>query len=164
MNNSGTKIQRGLFVTLLMAVFPLKAGADDAKINIETSRILKPVILNAKQQFNEIERIPFSISEIHRDTIAKAGVSETRSLVRQIPNVNYSDSGLLFANTITMRGGGSSSALIFPSVNYYVDGVPIPTRMFDMPFGDVEKIAIFRGPQGTTGGLNSQAGSINIDS
>lgn len=61
-----------------------------------------------------------------------------------------------------MRGVGSSSALIFPSVNYYVDGVPIPTRMFDMPFGDIEKIAILRGPQGTTGGLNSQAGFIDI--
>lgn len=89
-------------------------------------------------------------------------MNNTRSLVQQIPNVNYSDSGLLFANTITMHGVGLSSALIFPLVNYDVDGIPIPTRIFDMPFGDVEKIDISRDPQGTTGGLNSQAGSVNI--
>ncbi|MBN8930466.1 MAG: TonB-dependent receptor [Rhizobium pusense] len=61
-----------------------------------------------------------------------------------------------------MRGIGSSSALISPSVNYYIDGVPVPARMFDMPFASVERIEVLRGPQGTHFGLNSQAGAVSI--
>lgn len=87
---------------MLIAGLSFEAGADEAKINIETSRLLEPVILNSKQRFNEIEKIPFSVSEIRHDTIVKTdvNVNDTRFLVRQTPNVNYSDSGLLFANTI----------------------------------------------------------------
>ncbi len=105
---------------------------------------------------------PLARTIINHQELQQAQISDTKSLVPHIPNLNFSDFGLSFANTINMRGVGSSSALIAPSVKYYVDGVPLPARMFDMPFGYIEKIEVLRGPQGNNGGLNAQAGAINI--
>lgn len=45
----------------------------------------------------------------------------------------------------TIRGIGSSSALISPSITDHIDGVPLPPRAFDIRFLDLSRLEVLRG-------------------
>lgn len=137
------------------------ANAQQAADDGETT-VLETITVTARNIEEEARNVPFSLSPRQGDALRAEDVDDTQSLARGVPGFNHADSGLPFSNLVNIRGIGSSSALISPSVNYYVDGVPVPARMFDMPFGSVERIEVLRGPQGTHFGLNSQAGAVSI--
>lgn len=125
--------------------------------------ILLPAIIVSARKFEEpLQTVPFSLETFSSDQLIDANIEQTADLSRWVPNFNFSDNGLTFANMLNIRGIGSSSALIAPSINYYVDGVPVPVRVFDQRFLDVNSIDVLRGPQGTLFGLNSQAGAVVI--
>ncbi|QGZ36644.1 TonB-dependent receptor [Stappia indica] len=123
---------------------------------------LKPIVVEARKFEEPIREVPFSVDALPAEEIEAARIRNTADLVGRVPNFNFADTGLSFANTLNIRGIGSSSALISPSVNYYVDGVPLPARVFDQRFMDVRSIEVLKGPQGTLFGLNSQAGAVVV--
>lgn len=170
---------KDLTCTLLLAALAVSAPAtskaqdspagDDAlsatdlsAIDFEGTTRLETIVVNARKFDEPIRQVPFSVDALPAEEIKSAGIKNTADLVGRVPNFNFSDSGLTFANMLNIRGIGSSSALISPSVNYYVDGIPLPARVFDQRFMDVRSIEILRGPQGTLFGLNSQAGAVVI--
>lgn len=124
--------------------------------------LLSPVIVTARQIEEPLREVPFGVTVISRERMETSGIEDTESLYRYVPGFNYTDSGLPEANLLNMRGIGSSSTFLAPSVTYYIDGVPIPQRAFDQRLLDVERIEVLRGPQGTLFGQNSQAGAVNI--
>ncbi|MCD4512160.1 TonB-dependent receptor [Brucella pseudogrignonensis] len=140
------------------ALFMASAGNAEDKDAV----VLETITVTARNIEEEAKDVPFSLSVKQGNALRAQDIDDSQSLARNVPGFNHADSGLPFSNLINIRGIGSSSALISPSVNYYIDGVPVPARMFDMPFGNVERVEILRGPQGTHFGLNSQAGAVNI--
>lgn len=123
---------------------------------------LDTITVTARQFEEPLKEVPFGISLLTGDQIEKLGIKETADFYRSVPNFNYTDSGLPEANLLNIRGIGSSSTFLSPSVTYYIDGVPISQRAFDQQFLDVARIEVLKGPQGTLFGQNSQAGAINI--
>jgi len=123
---------------------------------------LEPVTVTARTGEEDIRQVPFGITAVTRAELDAGQIRSTETLARTVPNFNFTNSGLPFANLLNIRGIGSSSAIIAPSVTYYVDGIPVPTRVFDQRFLDVSRIEVLRGPQGTLFGLNAQAGAVSI--
>lgn len=152
-------------LTTLQAIIALyltvPAEAQQAE-NDHNTTVLETITVTARNIEEDTKNVPFSLSVRQDAELRAQDIDNTQALARGVPGFNHADSGLPFSNLVNMRGIGSSSALISPSVNYYVDGVPVPARMFDMPFGNVERIEVMRGPQGTHFGLNSQAGAVSI--
>ena len=124
--------------------------------------LLDPITVTARRVQEPIRTVPFGISAVQSEALRDQRIEETRDLFRVIPNFNYSDVGVAQSNVVNMRGIGSSSTFLSPSVTYYIDGVPVPSRAFDQQFLDVERIEVLRGPQGTLFGQNSQAGAVSI--
>lgn len=144
-------------------IAPIDLSAVDLSgIDLAGATRLDTIVVNARKFEEPIREVPFSVEALPAEEIAAAGIKDTADLVGRVPNFNFADSGLTFANTLNIRGIGSSSALISPSVNYYVDGVPLPARVFDQRFMDVRSIEVLKGPQGTLFGLNSQAGAVVV--
>lgn len=123
---------------------------------------LPPVTVTARKIKEEIQKAPLSVTAKTDMDLEDEHLQKTQELARWIPNFNFSDSGIPFANLLNIRGIGSSSALISPSVIYYIDDLPVPTRIFDQRFSDVSQVEVLRGPQGVLFGLNAQAGVVSI--
>ncbi len=126
-----------------------------------------PVVMDAltvtARRFEEpIQKVPFSVTAVTGEALRDQNIRDSRDLYRSIPNFNFTDSGIPEANLLNIRGVGSSSALISPSVTYYLDGVPLPQRAFDIRFLDLSRVEVLRGPQGTLFGQNSQAGAVSL--
>lgn len=146
--------------TFLLSATSVYAQSTDEEI--DNTITLDTITVTARQFEEPLKEVPFGISVVSDEQIEHARISATKDLYRSIPNFNYADSGLPEANIMNMRGIGSSSTFLSPSVTYYIDGVPISQRAFDQQFMDISRIEVLKGPQGTLFGQNSQAGAINI--
>jgi iron complex outermembrane recepter protein len=101
------------------------------------------------------------------DRIAARGVSDFEGLVEQIPGVSITaDYGGAASKVISIRGVGGSDDYRpngSPSVAMHVDNIYQSSNAFlAMPFFDVERVEVLKGPQGTLYGRNSTAGVINL--
>ncbi len=151
-----------LFAALSVAL-PADALAQQASGATEGDVIsLDEIQVTARKIEENLRDVPFSITAVTRRELQDSNIHNTQELYRWVPNFNFTESGLGFSNLLNIRGIGSSSAVISSAVNYYVDGIPVPTRVFDQRFLDVSQIEVLRGPQGTLFGLNAQAGAVTI--
>jgi iron complex outermembrane receptor protein len=152
--------------TAILAIAPASAQAPAATppaVAPSTGQhLMDPLTVTARRIAEPIQKVPFSVTAVTGDELRDQNIRDSRDLYRSIPNFNYTDSGIPEANLLNIRGIGSSSALISPSVTYYIDGVPLPQRAFDIRFLDLARIEVLRGPQGTLFGQNSQAGAVSI--
>lgn len=127
-----------------------------------TSESLAPILVTAGKFKEEELKLPMSLSVVTSDEMEKRGIGKSLDLSRDIPNFNFTDAGLPIFNLVNIRGMGSSSTMISPSVNYFLDGVPVQQRIFDFRFTDAERIEVIRGPQSSLYGLDSVAGVVNV--
>lgn len=126
--------------------------------------LLDPVIVNARKIEEEIQRIPFGITVFGPQSIEREDIGEVRDFARNVPGLNFVDTGLRGSNIPNIRGVGS----FFPqspddaSVPVFIDGIPLPVRAQDRELFDVQQIEVLRGPQNSLYGRNAQAGAINL--
>jgi iron complex outermembrane recepter protein len=124
---------------------------------------LPEVIVTAQKRAENVNSVPISISVLTNQDLAQAGVTGTQQLELATP-------GLVFGNTNGfaqpyIRGIGTD--LISPGqespVGFYLDGVYLPfTSSLVQEFGDIDRIEVLKGPQGTLYGRNTTGGAINI--
>lgn len=146
------------FVAVGIAGLPVPSAWAESTYSVS----LDAITVTARRVAEPFHQVPFGLSVLDGQQMQDNRQIDTKTAARTIPNVNFTDSGLPQANLINIRGIGSSSALVGPSVTYYIDGVPVPHRAFDQSFLDAQRVEILRGPQGTLFGQNAQAGAVSL--
>ena len=83
-------------------------------------------------------------------------------LGRQTPNLYIEDQGS--TNAVSLRGLGSPAEGLESPVGFYLDGIAVSRALglLSMPFFDLERVEVLRGPQSTFFGRNTSAGAINV--
>lgn len=152
--NSRTALAGGLAAAMVSTASAQEASAPTIALD--------EITVTARKIEEGIQRVPLSVTAMNASELVTAGIKNSEDLARWVPGFNFTNSGLPFANLLNIRGVGSSSAVLAPAVNYYVDGIPVPSRVFDQRFLDVSQIEVLRGPQGTLFGLNAQAGAVTV--
>ncbi|MEM9157642.1 MAG: TonB-dependent receptor [Verrucomicrobiota bacterium] len=123
---------------------------------------LDALTVSARVWEEPVKEVPFSLSAFEEAALKDGMIDDSRDLFRATPNFNFTDTGLPEANLLNIRGIGSSSTFLSPSVTYYIDGVPVQQRAFDQRFLDTKRVEVLRGPQGTLWGQSSQAGAVSF--
>ncbi|SFG29461.1 iron complex outermembrane recepter protein [Novosphingobium sp. CF614] len=121
-------------------------------------------IIVTAQRRNELQRdVPISITAFNSESLAKTGVTDARGLMQITPGLNFQQFGSSAQPLI--RGIGSTGGSVGDSsnVSIYIDGVYQPFQAANfLRFGDLDRIEVLKGPQGTLFGRNAAGGAISI--
>ena len=125
------------------------------------------VIVTAQRREQRLQDVPVAISVVSGENLAKSNFTTIADVQFLSPGVNYNAN---FGGGFNVRGVGTQSLLITAeqSVALVIDDVVqgLPEVSFAGPsyqsLGDIERIEVLKGPQGTLFGKNSSAGVIQI--
>ena len=125
--------------------------------------LLEEIVVTAQKREERLQDVPISITAFSGDELAASGVKSTTDLAIKTPGLVF-DSLVNYA-IIYIRGVGTD--VFLPSVDVsvapYIDGVYFPiTFGLARSIGEVERIEVLKGPQGTLFGRNSTGGAISI--
>lgn len=127
-----------------------------------SERILEEITVTAQYREQGLQDVPISVSAVTGDTLTRTALQKAEDIQFLVPNFNMTETGI--STSVFIRGIGSGINQGFEqSVGYYIDGVHYPRgQQSRMPFLDLERVEVLRGPQSILFGKNSVAGALNI--
>jgi iron complex outermembrane recepter protein len=143
------------------------ARADQAGVAEAAGNQLEEITVTARYRQENLQDIPIAITALTGDQLEVRGFTNIVDLDKVAPNVTLQQSGASGGKTAVayIRGVGQNDfTLSFePGVGMYMDDVYFGTTfgaMFDL--GDIDRVEILRGPQGTLFGMNSEGGAVRL--
>ncbi len=129
----------------------------------ESPIAIEEVVVTATRRSERLQDVPLAVSAVSGDQLAATGA-------KQVTDLQYSVSGVQFGNTpndsgFRLRGVGSAGGFTSSSespVGLVVDGVVAPFGSPADSLGDLERVEVLKGPQGTQFGKNASSGVISI--
>ncbi len=126
---------------------------------------LEEIVVTAQKRAESLQDVPIAVSALSGDWMTKNNIANLEDVAALIPNLSLE--GTPGTNAIRIRGlgTGGGNAAFEQSVGMYVDGIYAGRGyQFSLPYLDVERIEVLKGPQGVLFGKNSIAGAISITS
>lgn len=144
-----------------------QASVEASASEAEAARSDGDIIVTAQRREQSLQQVPLSISVVGSESLARSNFTTVADLQFLSPGVNYNAN---FGGGFNIRGVGTQSLLMTAeqSVALIIDDViqGLPEVSFAGPsyqsLGDIERVEILKGPQGTLFGKNSSAGVIHI--
>jgi iron complex outermembrane receptor protein len=123
------------------------------------------IVVTARFRDESVRTVPIAITAISGASLAARQLNSVETIATSIPSVGFRTGQSNKDRTIFIRGIGTitTSPGVEPSVSTVLDGVVL-TRpgQATLDLGEVERIEVLRGPQGTLFGKNASAGVVNI--
>lgn len=126
------------------------------------------IVVTAERRETRLQSTPIAITAITADGLRSQGVAVINDLAATVPNLTSTTGpqGSADANFF-IRGVGQFDFIVTndPGVGVYVDGVYIGRTVGAMlDSGDIARVEVLRGPQGTLFGRNTLGGAISVTS
>lgn len=123
------------------------------------------IIVTANKRAERLQDVAISVQAVDGETLANQAIVSAKDFGQISPTLNFqaADEARLFNFSIRGIGTETFSVGVEPSVSTIVDGV-VYTRVgsvFD-GIGDLERVEVLNGPQGTLQGKNASAGAVVI--
>ncbi|MDE2412971.1 MAG: TonB-dependent receptor [Sphingomonadales bacterium] len=152
----------------LFAAAPALAVEGDATLpSGDSASQVQEIIVTAQRREESLQKVPVAVTALSEQQLEAMRVNSVRSLGGLAPSLQINTQGMQSNPTIIIRGvaSGTSSNSVDPKVGIYIDGVYIGRAVGSLlDFGDIQRIEILRGPQGTLFGRNATSGAISITS
>lgn len=123
------------------------------------------IVVTAQRREQRLTEVPISVQALSSKTLTRAVFTTTNDLIKLTPSLSFTQGASPGTGSVAIRGIASiaQEGGVQPSTAVVVDEVPVSRQgEFVADFGDVERIEVLRGPQGTLFGKNATAGVINI--
>ncbi|KQT35287.1 TonB-dependent receptor [Sphingomonas sp. Leaf412] len=123
------------------------------------------ITVTARFRDETLQDVPIAITAVTGESLAERQLNNLETISASIPSVGFRSGASNKDRTVFIRGIGTitTSPGVEPSVSTVLDGVVL-TRpgQSTLDLGEVERIEVLRGPQGTLFGKNASAGVVNI--
>ncbi len=149
-----------LFATLLIVLLPtapVMAQDDVTKLD--------EIIVTAQRRQVDIQEVAIAVSVLSGEDFDKSNITRLDNFNGYVPSLTIAKNDGA-GRVVSIRGVGWETAQNLstqPSVLMYVDGVYMANPLsMGTDLGDLERIEVFRGPQGTEFGQGTTGGAINL--
>ena len=123
------------------------------------------IVVTAQGRRQQLADVPVAISAVNAETLANSGANDIRQLNQVAPSLLVSSTGSEANGSARIRGIGTvgDNPGLESSVPVFIDGVYRSRSGIGLnELGEIDRVEVQRGPQGTLGGRNSSAGLISI--
>ncbi len=145
-----------------MPVLAQDAGRQDRK---EDAKTLDTIVVTAQKREEALQDVPIVINVLSQEALQDAGVRDIKDLQVLVPGLTVTSTQSEAITTARIRGIGTvgDNVGLESSVGVVIDGVYRPRNSVGFgDLGELERIEVLKGPQGTVFGKNTSAGVINI--
>ena len=140
----------------VLAFAPSKARAESGEQ--AAAPMVEEIIVTARKRQESLLEIPESVVALSGDQISRQSIDNLRDIGQAVPNLNLSMRTDGFPN-VTIRGiGGFGNT---QGVGFYLDDAQVFGDASSR-FGDLERIEVLKGPQGTLYGGSNIGGAVKF--
>ncbi len=123
------------------------------------------IIVTAQGRRQALQNVPIAVTAVTGDSLKNSGATDIRSLNQLAPSLLVSSTGSEANGSARIRGIGTvgDNPGLESSVAVFIDGVYRSRSGIGLnELGEIDRIEVLRGPQGTLFGRNASAGLISI--
>ena len=160
-------LSHAVVMALASLTIALPAWAQQAQQTTEETeqRSLGSITVTAQKREEAMQDVPIAITAISEQLLQDTGVRDIKDLQVLVPGLTVTSTQSEAITTARIRGIGTvgDNVGLESSVGIVIDGVYRPRN--SVGFGDLgqlERIEVLKGPQGTVFGKNTSAGVINV--
>ncbi|WP_242106834.1 TonB-dependent receptor [Luteimonas aquatica] len=146
-----------------------EAGAQEAREGKsqrdKEATTLDTMVVTAQKREEALQDVPIMLTALPEQLLQDIGVTDIKDVQMLVPGLHVSSTTNESQTTARIRGVGTNgdNAGLESAVGLVIDGVYRPR--VGVGFGDlgeIERIEVLKGPQGTVFGKNTSAGVINV--
>ena len=144
---------------------PVAFAQDSAAPQAATDTDGSEIIVTATRRASPLSDVPIAVSAVGAVAMQNSGASDIRTLNQLAPSLLVSSTGSEANASARIRGIGTvgDNPGLESSVAVFIDGVYRSRTGAGLnELGEIERVEVLRGPQGTLFGRNASAGLINI--
>src|SRR5262245_12809575 len=156
--------RRGYIVLAGIASCAQVQAAEDATLD-NGAEVLETVVVTAQKREQNLQQVPVTVTAIGAQLLRDSGVHDIKDLTLLTPGLLVTSSQNEVSTTARIRGIGTvgDNIGLESSVGVVIDGVYRPRNGVGFgDLGELERIEVLKGPQGTLFGKNTSAGVINV--
>ncbi|MBB6503079.1 outer membrane receptor protein involved in Fe transport [Sphingomonas endophytica] len=123
------------------------------------------IVVTATRRSERLSNVPIAVSAFGQAALQNSGATDIRQMTQIAPSLLVSSTGSEANASARIRGVGTvgDNPGLESSVAVFIDGIYRSRTGAGLnDLGEVERIEVLRGPQGTLSGRNSSAGAISI--
>jgi len=123
------------------------------------------IIITAQGRTQVLQDVPIAVTSVTGAAMDNSGASDIRQLNQLAPSLLVSSTGSEANGSARIRGIGTvgDNPGLESSVAVFIDGVYRSRSGIGLnELGEIDRVEVLRGPQGTLFGRNASAGLINI--
>lgn len=140
------------------------AGAASAQSQ-DAPTTVDDIIVTAQKREQNLQDVPIVVTSLNQQTLENAGVRDIKDLQILTPGMTVTSTQSESSTTARIRGVGTvgDNPGLESSVGVVIDGVYRSRNGVGFgDLGELQRIEVLKGPQGTLFGKNTSAGVINI--
>lgn len=148
-------------VEVNLDIINIKMENADIDIFDLTLEELMSIEVTVQKRAENILQVPLSVTVLNRNDLKLNHISNMSSIDLTVPGLTFGRSGSDARPTIRGVSTRQIEANGDPAIGFFIDGIyQSRTSQGMLPFVDLERIEIQRGPQGTFFGRNTLGGNI----
>ena len=160
-----SRLTRALLLALVGLVQAPLVLAQDSGAGEEEASTLDKIIVTAQKREEALQDVPVVVTALSEQMLEDNGVRDIKDLQNLVPGLTVTSTQSEAQTTARIRGVGTvgDNAGLESSVGIVIDGVYRPRNGVGFgDLGELERIEVLKGPQGTLFGKNTSAGVINV--
>ena len=152
-------------VPALCMTFAVPAYAQETPTSETDVTGSEDIVVTAQGRSEVLANVPIAVTAVTAESLERTGATDIRQLNQVAPSLLVSSTGSESNGSARIRGIGTvgDNPGLESSVATFIDGVYRSRSGIGLnELGEIDRIEVLRGPQGTLFGRNASAGLLNI--